>query len=194
MEKGTITTNNYKAFDKLYSGTQNAMWKLAEMAFDLSVDDVDGFRKHCMNELHMSKFTVSKLITSGEIISEMNRTGLLTSNYSVVYELNPVKEQMDAYVEELANTQYKPFSEMTVREVRESVKTFFNDEETEDETDTEVEDDTEDEDVTEETTVADSHLKEDLENILVRIESMSVYKVSLKNDIIADLTEIIRGL
>lgn len=194
MAKKEIITNNYKAFDKLYTGTNNAMWKLAEMAFELSVEDVDGFRKHCMNELHMSKFTVSKLITSGEIISEMNRTGLLTSNYSVVYELNPVKEQMDAYSDELANTQDKPFSEMTVREVRESVKAFFDDEQEIEEEDTEDEDETEDEDVTEETTVADSHLKEDLENILARIESMSVYKVSLKNDIIADLTEIIRGL
>lgn len=189
MEKGTITTNNYKAFDKLYTGTQNAMWKLAEMAFELSLEDLTGFRAHCINDLSMSKGTVSKLISSGEIISEMSRVGLTTNNYSVVYELNPVKEQMDEYSNELATISDKPFSEMTLREVRESVKQYFGEDENTIEEPAEPEETEEDEPI-----VHESTLKADLSEIYDKILSMSVYKQSLKEDILTDLAEIIAGL
>lgn len=201
MGKGTIATTNYKAFDKLYTGTQNAMWKLAEMAFELSLDDLTGFRAHCINDLAMSKGTVSKLISSGEIISEMKRVGLTTNNYSVVYELNPVKEQMDEYSNELANTVDKPFSEMTLREVRESVKHYFGEDENTieepNEPDEEPAKDNEpDEEPAEdnEPIVHESTLRADLVGIYEKIFSMSVYKQSLKNDILTDLASIIAGL
>ena len=182
-----ITNKELNNFKKLYTTTANNNMELARKAYELDEKDAKEFRKFCINELHMSKGNVSKIITTGEILTEMERVKLTTGNYTNVYRLNPVKEQLEDYANFVGRD---VFPSMTNKEVETSVKEFFDDEEDE------VEDATEEateEDESE--VVADqTELKTELAEVLAMIESASFYNKALKTDIIERMTNIVNTL
>jgi hypothetical protein len=98
---------------------------------------------------------------------------------------------MDEYSNELANIADKPFSEMTLREVRESVKHYFGEDENTIEEQNEPDEEPAEDN---EPIVHESTLRADLVAIYDKIFAMSVYKQSLKNDILTNLASIIAGL
>lgn len=182
-----ITNKELNNFKKLYTTTANNNMELARKAYELDEKDAKEFRKFCINELHMSKGNVSKIITTGEILTEMERVELTTGNYTNVYRLNPVKEQLDEYADFVGR---EVFPSMTNKEVEASVKEFFGDvedEESEEATEEEAEDETE--------VVADqTELKTELAEVLALIESASFYNKALKADIIERMTNIVNTL
>lgn len=182
----TIANKELNAFKKLYTTTANNNMMLARKAYELDAKDTKEFRKFCVNELKMTKGTVSKIITTGEILAEMDEAGLTTGNYSNVYRLNPVKEQMNDYADFVGRDNFPSF---TNKQVETSVKEFFGEVE-------EAEDEVEEADEADEAEVVvdQSQLKTDLLEVLEMIEGASFYNKNLKNDIIDRLNDIVHGL
>lgn len=178
-----ITNKELNNFKKLYTTTANNNMELARKAYELDEKDAKEFRKFCINELHMSKGNVSKIITTGEILTEMERVELTTGNYTNVYRLNPVKEQLEDYADFVGRD---VFPSMTNKEVEASVREFFGYTENVPEEATE-----EDES---EVVVDQTEIKTELAEILAMIESASFYNKALKTDIIERMTNIVNTL
>lgn len=179
-----ITNKELNNFKKLYTTTANNNMELARKAYELDEKDAKEFRKFCINELHMSKGNVSKIITTGEILTEMERVELTTGNYTNVYRLNPVKEQLEDYADFVGRD---VFPSMTNKEVEASVKEFFGEDENDEAEEATEEDETE--------VVADqTELKSELAEVLALIESASFYNKTLKADIIERMTNIVNTL
>lgn len=128
-----VTQNQYKdlnleglkKFKKDYQTLGIKMLDLAVQADRLSRQNQDEFIRFCKEEMSLSKATVSKLVTSGRIIND-NPDLMLPKEYSKVYELAPVKENIEDFCkyayEQLPEG--KDISTATQKELRTLVKRY----------------------------------------------------------------------
>lgn len=140
-----VTTDgtSLTAFVNLYNDTARTMTELCVMASKLAKVDRKTFKEYVTTNLALSLATVSVMIKAGDLYN--NHTELLEMNYTKVYELQPVNEQLDEFVETVGG--YEALKPMSQVDIRNNVKNFLKeaDEEngmTEDTEDTE--DNTED--------------------------------------------------
>lgn len=120
-----LNTEGLKKFKKDYQTLGVKMLDLAMQADRLSRQNQDEFVRFCKEEMSLSKATVSKLITSGRIINN-NPDLILPKEYSKVYELAPVQENIEDFAK-YADEQLpegKDLSTATQKELRTLVKTY----------------------------------------------------------------------
>ena len=131
-------------FVKLYNDTARTMTDLCVMASKLAKVDRKTFKEYVTTNLALSPATVSVMIKAGDIYN--NHVELLEMNYTKVYELQPVNEQLDEFIETVGG--YEALKPMSQSDIRNNVKNFLreadeengmidNTEETEDENKTE---------------------------------------------------------
>ena len=97
----TINKTEFNKFKTAYNSAGKAMYKVCVMAYDLCEKDEKGFKKMCADEMNLPAHTITKLKVAGEIAHNANFA--LPESYSNIYELSPVREQLDEfgdYIEE----------------------------------------------------------------------------------------------
>lgn len=120
-----LNTEGLRKFKKDYQSLGVKMLDLAMQADRLSRQNQDEFVRFCKEEMSLSKATVSKLITSGRIINN-NPDLILPKEYSKVYELAPVQENIEdfcKYADEKL-PEGKDLSTATQKELRTLVNTY----------------------------------------------------------------------
>lgn len=120
-----LNIDGLRKFKKDYQTIGVKMLELAVQADRLSRQNQDEFIRFCKEEMSLSKATVSKLVTSGRIINN-NPDLVLPREYSKVYELAPVQENIDDFVKYADERlpEGKDLSTATQKELRTLVKTY----------------------------------------------------------------------
>lgn len=120
-----LNVEGLRKFKKDYQTLGIKMLDLAVQADRLSRQNQDEFIRFCKEEMSLSKVTVSKLVTSGRIINN-NPDLLLPKEYSKVYELAPVQENIEDFVKYADERlpEGKDLSTATQKEIRTLVKTY----------------------------------------------------------------------
>lgn len=120
-----LNVEGLRKFKKDYQTLGIKMLDLAVQADRLSRQNQDEFIRFCKEEMSLSKATVSKLITSGRIINN-NPDLVLPKEYSKVYELAPVQENIEDFVKYADERlpEGKDLSTATQKELRTLVKTY----------------------------------------------------------------------
>ena len=93
----TINKTEFNKFKTAYNSAGKAMYKVCVMAYDLCEKDEKGFKKMCADEMNLPAHTITKLKVAGEIAH--NAKFALPESYSNIYELSPVREQLDEFGE-----------------------------------------------------------------------------------------------
>lgn len=111
-------------FQHIYRTAARMTAAACEQAYLCDTEDSVQFRKDIMMEFGVNKGTVSKMITAGEIIN--TSTFELPPTYSNIYELAPVKEDLDNFSMYVAQHEEKCLPKMNQKELREAVNTFLH--------------------------------------------------------------------
>ena len=123
MTTEIVTTDGttLTAFINLYNDTARTMTELCVMASKLAKVDRKTFKEYVTTNLALSLATVSVMIKAGDLYN--NHTELLEMNYTKVYELQPVNEQLDEFVETVGG--YEALKPMSQVDIRNKVKNFL---------------------------------------------------------------------
>lgn len=118
-----VTTDgtSLTAFVNLYNDTARTMTELCVMASKLAKVDRKAFKEYVTTNLALSLATVSVMIKAGDLYN--NHIELLEMNYTKVYELQPVNEQLDEFVETVGG--YEALKPMSQVDIRNNVKNFL---------------------------------------------------------------------
>ena len=108
-------------FCELYNNVAHSMTELCVIASKLAKVDRKTFRDYVVNNLSLSASTISVMIKAGDLYN--NHTELLEMNYTKVYELQPVNEQLDEFVETVGG--YEALTPMTQKEIRGKVERYL---------------------------------------------------------------------
>ena len=136
-----VTTDgtSLTAFVNLYNDTARTMTELCVMASKLAKVDRKTFKEYVTTNLALSPATVTVIIKAGDLYN--NHIELLEMNYTKVYELQPVNEQLDEFVETVGG--YDALKPMSQVDIRNNVKNFLREADEENEMVDDTEDDTE---------------------------------------------------
>ena len=118
-----VTTDgtSLTAFVNLYNDTARTMTELCVMASKLAKVDRKTFKEYVTTNLALSPATVTVIIKAGDLYN--NHIELLEMNYTKVYELQPVNEQLDEFVETVGG--YDALKPMSQVDIRNNVKNFL---------------------------------------------------------------------
>lgn len=124
---------NFTAFKNAYKSLNGSMGKASHAAYMCVSENKKEFTNRCKETFpELSQSTISKMVNAGLVIAEADKHELeLPDTYSKIYELAPVKEQLDnfyKYVEKDKKVD-KEVSDMSLREIRDEVDKFLYDEE-----------------------------------------------------------------
>ena len=114
--------DNLKALLRI---TEKNMLRIAELCYLLKKENEPEFYKFVNNELNMSKGTVSKFLTVGTMICNLDRNNL-PDTYTKIYALAPVKEQMKSFAE-YAQENEVDIKNATVKKLNETVHDYLYD-------------------------------------------------------------------
>lgn len=124
---------NFTTFKNAYKSLNSSMGKASHAAYMCVSENKKEFTNRCKETFpELSQSTISKMVNAGLVIAEADKHELeLPDTYSKIYELAPVKEQLDnfyKYVEKDKKVD-KEVSDMSLREIRDEVDKFLYDEE-----------------------------------------------------------------
>lgn len=125
-----ITKTEFNNFKKAYTSAGKAMYKVCMQAYELCEKDEKGFKKMCAEEMNLPAHTITKLKVAGEIAH--NADFALPESYSNIYELSPVREQLDEFGEYI-NENDIDLSKESQTNTRKIVKEYLNSGEEEEE-------------------------------------------------------------
>lgn len=134
MKKELATTNKtfnqrFAELNKLYKGIEKNMLKVSELVYSLKNEDPDTFIKRATEEIGMSKSTISKFGTVGEILANQNAfSATLPDSYNKIYALNPVKSDIDGFDEYMKNNGEEKGISSPVKKIEYYAKHYFDDE------------------------------------------------------------------
>lgn len=137
MKKELTTTNRtfnqrFAELNKLYKGIEKNMLKVSELVYSLKNEDPDTFIKRATEEIGMSKSTISKFGTVGEILANQNTfSATLPDSYNKIYALNPVKSDIDGFDEYMKNNGEEKGISSPVKKIEYYAKHYFDDEQPE---------------------------------------------------------------
>ena len=125
-ETFTPTKNEKKQTDLLILRAKESMIDLCEHIYNLCQGGRrTAVRNWLMEEYKLSPATVSKMYNVGYIVN--NSTFDLPNEYSKIYELSPVKEQLVDFNNYLTESE-QDITDMSQKEIRDCVKHFFGEE------------------------------------------------------------------
>lgn len=120
---------NFTAFKNAYGKTSEYMGKASLSAYKCVAENKKEFSKRCKETFpELGQSTISKMVNAGLIIASANEHELeLPDSYSKIYELAPVKEQLDTFYKYVDKDKKvnKEVAEMTQKEIREEVDKFL---------------------------------------------------------------------
>ena len=125
--------SKWKEFKTKYEAAAKMTNEMCVQAYLCSLENDSQFRTDLMNKYGVNKSAASKMITAGEIITKTDH--ILPSSYSNVYELAPVKEDIDNFCMFVSDHSEKTIETMTQKEIRAAVNSYI----IKDETDNDVE-------------------------------------------------------
>lgn len=115
--------NEWRIFKDKYEKAAAMTSEMCIQAYQCSLANDPKFREDLMNTYGVNKATASKIITAGEII--MTSDHILPSSYSNVYELAPVKEDLDNFCAFVQDHSEKSIDQMTQKEIRSAVNSYI---------------------------------------------------------------------
>ena len=111
--------------DNLFLKAKEAMIDLCDHIYHISQGNERGVRDWLITEYKLTQSTVSKMYTVGFIVN--NATFNLPNEYTKIYALAPVKEQLVDFNNYLIESD-TDLEGMTGKEITESIKHFFGEE------------------------------------------------------------------
>lgn len=125
--------SKWNTFKTKYEEAAKMTNEMCVQAYLCALENNSQFRTDLMNKYGVNKSAASKMITAGEIITKTDH--ILPSSYSNVYELAPVKEDIDNFCMFVSDHSEKTIETMTQKEIRAAVNSYI----IKDETDKDVE-------------------------------------------------------
>lgn len=160
-------TNRYETLDKdllkkfktAYTSCQTNLLKSATYAYMLKQTDEVAFVDYAQSELNISRATLSKMLSAGQLMVEKPDKIVLPKSYNTVYELTKVSEEITDFNEFVESEKETTLDKLSVRQAHSFVAEYLRTA-TDDETDEETTDTTDTE------TVEENEVLNKLENLL----------------------------
>lgn len=140
----TLDKELLKKFKTAYTSCQTNLLKSATYAYMLKQTDEVAFVDYAQSELNISRATLSKMLSAGQLMVEKPNEIALPKSYNTVYELTKVSTEIEDFNEFVESEKETTLDKLSVRQahsfVAEYLRTATNDEtddETTDTTDTE---------------------------------------------------------
>ena len=143
----TLDKELLKKFKTAYTSCQTNLLKSATYAYMLKQVDEVAFVDYAQSELNISRATLSKMLSAGQLMVEKPEHIVLPKSYNTVYELTKVSSEIYDFNEFVETEKETTLDKLSVRQAHTFVNEFLR--MTPDETDEEITDTTDDESVEE---------------------------------------------
>ena len=114
--------NDIIEFNHLYSIACKNMCEACKLAYSIAQRDREMLENYVIKNMQLSRSTLSKLIKAGEVAKKLEAKNIEAPiDYSKLYQLKdvaPVIEDFNSFVE-------KPIKDMSQREIKSAVKSFY---------------------------------------------------------------------
>lgn len=120
-----LTTHDFMEFQRAYIEACDLMYTASEYAYKLYNEYGNTFRAYCTGTINISESTFSKMIKAGELINTNPSLNLKDMEYSKIYELKDVQGEMNEYSNFIADKYDKCVNELTQREIKKTIKEFW---------------------------------------------------------------------
>ena len=155
----TLDKDLLKKFKTAYTSCQTNLLKSATYAYMLKQTDEVAFVDYAQSELNISRATLSKMLSAGQLMVEKPENIVLPKSYNTVYELTKVSTEIDDFNEFVEVEKETTLEKISVRQAHTFVAEYLRTA-TDDETDEETTDTTDTE------TVEENEVLNKLENLL----------------------------
>lgn len=155
----TLDKDLLKKFKTAYTSCQTNLLKSATYAYMLKQTDEVAFVDYAQSELNISRATLSKMLSAGQLMVEKPENIVLPKSYNTVYELTKVSTEIDDFNEFVEVEKETTLEKLSVRQAHTFVAEYLRTA-TDDETDEETTDTTDTE------TVEENEVLNKLENLL----------------------------
>lgn len=155
----TLDKDLLKKFKTAYTSCQTNLLKSATYAYMLKQTDEVAFVDYAQSELNISRATLSKMLSAGQLMVEKPDKIVLPKSYNTVYELTKVSEEITDFNEFVESEKETTLDKLSVRQAHTFVAEYLRTA-TDDETDEETTDTTDTE------TVEENEVLNKLENLL----------------------------
>lgn len=134
----TLDKELLKKFKTAYTSCQTNLLKSATYAYMLKQADEVAFVDYAQSELNISKGTLSKMLSAGQLMVEKPDAITLPKSYNTVYELTKVSTEIEDFNEFVETSKETTLDKLSVRQAHTFVNEYLRltpaDEETDDET------------------------------------------------------------
>lgn len=134
----TLDKELLKKFKTAYTSCQTNLLKSATYAYILKQSDEVAFVDYAQSELNISKGTLSKMLSAGQLMVEKPDEIALPKSYNTVYELTKVSTEIEDFNEFVESEKETTLDKLSVRQahtfVAEYLRTATDEDETDDET------------------------------------------------------------
>ena len=146
----TLDKDLLKKFKTAYTSCQTNLLKSATYAYMLKQADEVAFVDYAQSELNISRATLSKMLSAGQLMVEKPDAIALPKSYNTVYELTKVSTEIEDFNDFVETEKETTLDKLSVRQahifVNEYLRTATADDETDDETTDTTDTETADED------------------------------------------------
>lgn len=134
----TLDKELLKKFKTAYTSCQTNLLKSATYAYMLKQADEVAFVDYAQSELNISRATLSKMLSAGQLMVEKPDAITLPKSYNTVYELTKVSTEIEDFNEFIETSKETTLDKLSVRQAHTFVNEYLRltptDEETDDET------------------------------------------------------------
>lgn len=145
----TLDKELLKKFKTAYTSCQTNLLKSATYAYMLKQTDEVAFVDYAQSELNISRATLSKMLSAGQLMVEKPEAIVLPKSYNTVYELTKVSTEIEDFNEFVESEKETTLDKLSVRQAHTFVAEYLRtttDDETDDETTDTTDTETTDED------------------------------------------------
>ena len=133
----TLDKDLLKKFKTAYTSCQTNLLKSATYAYMLKQTDEVAFVDYAQSELNISRATLSKMLSAGQLMVEKPDEIALPKSYNTVYELTKVSTEIEDFNEFVESEKETTLDKLSVRQAHSFVAEYLRtatDDETDDET------------------------------------------------------------